>query len=209
MKVLIADDHEMVRRGLRDLLRQEFSDVQIEEAADSATAIGLLMQPGWDLVLLDISMPGRSGLEVLEEARRLCPATPVLVLSMFPEEEFALRAFKLGASAYLNKQSAADELLAALRKVLAGGKYVSAALAEKLAARLGGVDPIAPHEALSNRELQVLRRIAAGRTLKEIAAELSLSEKTIGTYRLRLAEKMGLSTNVELARYALQHGLAE
>lgn len=209
MKVVIADDHELVRRGLRDLLRQEFPEVCIAEAADSAAAIDLLRQPGWDLLLLDISMPGRSGLEVLEEARRLCPRTPVLVLSMFPEEEFALRAFKLGASAYLNKQGAGDELLIALRKVLAGGKYVSAALAEKLAARLGGVDPIAPHEALSNRELQVLRRIAAGRTLKEIAAELSLSEKTIGTYRLRLAEKMGLSTNVELARYALQHGLVE
>ncbi len=209
MNILIADDHEVVRRGVRELLSQEYPQARIAEAKDAPAAIELLMQQSWDLLLLDINMPGRSGLEVLAEARRLCPTAPVVVLSMCPEEEFAVRAFKLGAAAYLNKASAGDELLAAIRKVLAGGKYVSSAFAEKLAGRLSGVDTIAPHEALSNRELQVLRLIAQGRTIKEIAAGLSLSDKTIGTYRLRIAEKMRLSTNVDLARYALKHGLVE
>jgi DNA-binding NarL/FixJ family response regulator len=209
MNILIADDHEMVRRGVRDLLSQEYPKARITEAGDSAATIELLMQQTWDLLLLDINMPGRSGLDVLMEARKLHPATPVVVLSMCPEEEFAVRVFKLGAVAYLNKASAGDELLAAIRKVLAGGKYVSSALAEKLAGRLGGVDPSTPHEALSNRELQVLCLIAQGRSIKEIAAELSLSEKTIGTYRLRIAGKMRLSTNVDLARYALKHALVE
>ena len=209
MNILIADDHEVVRRGVRDLLSREYPEARITEAQDAAAAIELLIQQTWDLLLLDIYMPGRDGLDVLAETRRLCPATPVVVLSMCPEEEFAVRAFKLGAAAYLNKASAGDELLVAIRKVLAGGKYVSSALAEKLANRLSGVDASVPHEALSNRELQVLRLIARGRTIKEIAAELSLSEKTIGTYRLRIAEKMRLSTNVDLARYALKHGLVE
>jgi len=137
------------------------------------------------------------------------PATPVLILSMSPEEDYALRALKLGAAGYLTKQSASDELITAIRKALAGGKYVTASLAEKLASALSGESPGTPHEALSNRELQVLRLIAAGKTLKEIASELSLSEKTIGTYRARLAEKLRLSTNVELTRYALQNRLAD
>lgn len=209
MNILIADDHEVVRRGVRDLLSRDHPAARIAEACNAADAVELLMQQTWDLLLLDINMPGRSGLEVLTEARRLRPAMPVVVLSMCPEKEFAVRAFKLGAAAYLNKASAGDELLAAIRKVMAGGKYVSRALAEQLAGRLSGVDVSAPHEALSNRELQVLRLIAQGQTIKEIAAELTLSEKTIGTYRLRLAEKLRLLTNVDLARYALKHGLVE
>ena len=209
MKILIADDHEVVRRGVRDLLRQEYPTSHIAEAKDATAAVEFLMQQECDLLLLDINMPGRSGLEVLAEARRLCPTAPVVVLSMCPEEEFAVRAFKLGAAAYLNKANAGDELLAAIRKVLLGGKYVSSTLAEKLADRLGGVESSAPHEALSNRELQVLRLIAQGRSIKEIAVELSLSDKTIGTYRLRIADKMHLSSNVDIARYALKHGLVE
>ena len=209
ISILIADDHAVVRRGLRDILAEEFSKAKIAEAGDSQQTTQLLLKQDFDLVLLDINMPGRSGLEVLEEARRLRPGTPVLVLSAYPEEEFAIRAFKLGAAGYLNKQSASEELLAAVKKVLAGGKYVTARLAEKLAASMGSEFRQAPHEALSNRELQVLRRIAIGKTLKEVAAELSLSEKTVATYRARIAEKMGLSTNVELARYALQHRLVD
>jgi DNA-binding NarL/FixJ family response regulator len=146
---------------------------------------------------------------VLEELKRLRPTMPVVVLTAFPEEDYAVRAFKLGASGYVSKESASDELLAALRKALAGGRYVTASLAEKLAASVAGDTPSAPHETLSNRELQVLRLIAQGRTIKEVAAELALSEKTIGTYRTRISEKMGLSTNVELARYAFQHKLAD
>jgi DNA-binding NarL/FixJ family response regulator len=206
---LIADDHAVVRRGLRDILMEAFSGAKITEAKDSIEATQLVSQQPFDLVLLDINMPGRSGLEVLEEARRLRPETPVLVLSVYPEAEFAVRVFKLGAAGYLSKDSAPDELLVAVKKILAGGKYVTAALSEKLAYALGGDLDQVPHDALSNRELQVLRLIATGKTLKEIAAELSLSEKTVATYRVRLANKLGLSTNVELARYALQHRLVD
>ncbi|MEQ1858302.1 MAG: response regulator transcription factor [Chthoniobacteraceae bacterium] len=209
MKVLIADDHAVVRRGLRGLLAEEFGKLKVGEAVDAHEASALLANGKWDLALIDINMPGRSGLDVLIEARRLHPRLPVLILSAYPEEEFALRAFKLGAAGYLNKQSAPDELLVAVRKVMAGGKYVTAALAEKLAASLGGELHQAPHEALSAREMEVLRLVAIGRTIKEVATALGLSEKTIGTYRTRVSEKLGLSTNVELARYALQHRLVE
>lgn len=154
-------------------------------------------------------MPGRSGLEVLGDARRLCPGAAVLVLSAYPEKEFAIRAFKLGAAGYLNKQSAFDELIAAVKRVLGGGKYVTASLAETLASGLDQKRGQAPHEALSDRELEVLRLIATGKTLKEIATDLCLSEKTVGTYRFRIAQKMQLSSNVELTRYALQHHLVE
>lgn len=208
-RVLIADDHELVRRGLKHLLADELGPVKVGEAGTSQEAVELLTKQGWDVVLLDINMPGRSGLDVLEEVKRLQPGTPVLVLSGFPEADYAVRALKLGASGYLTKQSASDELVAAVRKVMAGGRYVTASLAERLAASLGGELDQKPHEALSNRELQVLRLIASGKSIKEIAAELSLSEKTVGTYRSRLAEKMTLSSNVELTRYALQHHLVE
>jgi DNA-binding NarL/FixJ family response regulator len=208
-RVLIADDHEMVRRGLKAILADEFPKVQIGEAGDARAAIDCARKNSWDLVLLDINLPGRSGLDVLVELKALCPQTPVLVVSAFPEEDYAMRAFKLGAAGYLTKGSASDELLAAVRKVTAGGRYVTPALAEKLAASVSGAAPGAPHESLSNRELQVLRLIASGRTVKEIAAQLTLSEKTIGTYRARISEKLRLSTNVELTRYALQHELAD
>lgn len=208
-RVLIADDHEIVRRGLKDLLADAFSKIKMGEARTSQEALDLAQRQEWDIVLLDINMPGRSGLEVLEDLRRLRPALPVLVLSASPEQDYAVRVLKLGASGYLTKQSASDELLAAIRKSLAGGKYVTATLAENLAAQLSGDAPDAPHEALSNRELQVLRLIASGKTVKEIAADLSLSEKTIGTYRTRISEKLRLATNVELTRYALQHKLAD
>ena len=208
-RILIADDHEIVRRGLRQILTDEFPGLQVGDAANARDAVEAVRKRAWDAVLLDINMPGRSGLEVLEELKRLRPTMPVVVLTAFPEEDYAVRAFKLGASGYVSKESASDELLAALRKALAGGRYVTASLAEKLAASVAGDIPSAPHETLSNRELQVLRLIAQGRTIKEVAAELALSEKTIGTYRTRISEKMGLSTNVELARYAFQHKLAD
>ncbi|HSY16880.1 MAG TPA: response regulator transcription factor [Candidatus Acidoferrales bacterium] len=209
MRVLIIDDHEMVRRGLKDIFNDEFSGLEIGEAGNSRAALELITKKDWDLILLDINIPGRNGLEVLGEIKRLNPRTPVLVVSAYPEEEFAIRALKLGASGYLNKNSASDEVVAAARKTMAGGKYVTALLAEKLAATLGGDLRHAPHESLSNRELQVLRMISLGRTIKEIAAELALSEKTVGTYRSRISQKMGLATNVELTRYALQHQLAD
>jgi two-component system invasion response regulator UvrY len=207
--ILIADDHAVVRRGLLDLLRQEYPALEAGEAKDSREAATLLAKRKWDLAILDINMPGRTGLELLVESRRLHPGTPVLVLSAYAEEEYALRAFQAGASGYLNKQTAFDELIVAVRRVLAGGKYVTAALAERMAAALGGELQASPHETLSPRELQVLRLIALGRSLKEISAELSVSEKTVATYRARISEKMGLGSKVELTRYAIQHGLAD
>ncbi len=207
--VLIADDHPVMRRGLRQMLALEFPRLTTSEARDSREAVDLLLQRDWDLVLLDLNMPGRGGFDVLTEARRLRPRTPVLVLTAYAEEEFALRAFKLGAAGYLNKQCVPDELVAAVRKILAGGKYVTASLAEQMAAFLGGEFRQAPHESLSTRELQVLRLIALDRTLKEIAAELALTEKTVGTYRARLTQKTGLNSKVEITRYALQHNLVE
>jgi DNA-binding NarL/FixJ family response regulator len=208
-RVLIADDHGIVRHGLRDILTTRLGSVAVSEARDAGEAINFLVQEDWDLVLLDINLPGRSGLEVLEEAKRLRPKTPVLVLTSYPEEQFAIRSFKLGASGYLTKVSACDELITAVQRILAGGKYVTASLAERLAANLGVGGDQAPHEALSNRELQVLRLIALGKSMKAIADELALSEKTVATYRTRISEKTGLKTNVEIARYALKQGLVE
>jgi DNA-binding NarL/FixJ family response regulator len=208
-RVLIADDHEIVRHGLRDILSSRLGKVTVGEAKDAGEAINLLIKEDWDLVLLDINMPGRSGLEVLEEARRLRPKTPVLVLTAYPEAQFAVRSFKLGASGYLTKQSVSDELVTAIQRILAGGKYVTASLAERLASRLGDTGGQAPHEALSNRELQVLHLIAVGKSMKDVADELALSEKTVATYRARISEKAGLKTNVEIARYALKNGLVE
>ena len=209
IRVLIADDHGIVRHGLRDILTTRLGSVAVSEARDAGEAINFLVQEDWDLVLLDINLPGRSGLEVLEEAKRLRPKTLVLVLTSYPEEQFAIRSFKLGASGYLTKVSACDELITAVHRILAGGKYVTASLAERLAASLGVGGDQAPHEALSNRELQVLRLIALGKSMKAIADELALSEKTVATYRTRISEKTGLKTNVEIARYALKQGLVE
>ena len=209
MRILLVDDHEIVRRGLKELLTEEFPKAVFGESNTVPQAREMIVQKEWDLVLLDINLPGGSGLDMLGELRQLRPQAAVLVLSSYPEEEFALRSFKLGAAGYLTKASVADEMLTAVKKVLSGGKYVSAALAEKIATALGrGMDQEL-HETLSTRELEVLRRVVTGRTIKEIAAELSLSEKTIGTYRSRISEKLGVSTNVELTRYALKHRLVE
>jgi len=208
-RILIADDHELLRRGLKAILAEAFPDLVVGEAADARETLEAVEKKRWDIVLLDINMPGRSGLEILQDLRRLHPSVPVVVLSAFPEKDYAVRAFKLGAAGYVSKQSASGELLAAIRKGLAGGRYVTPLLAEVLAATISGAAPEAPHELLSNRELQVLRLVAQGKPLKQIAAELSLSEKTIGTYRMRISQKIGLSTNVELARYAVLHKLVD
>jgi DNA-binding NarL/FixJ family response regulator len=209
IRILLVDDHEIVRRGLKQLLAEGLPQARFGEASDVPQARALLAQQPWNLVLLDLKLPGGSGIELLTEVRRGQPQAAVLVLSSYSEEEFAVRAFHLGAAGYLTKASVAVEMLTAVKKVLAGGRYVSAALAEKLASLLDPRTPRIPHEALSPRELEVLRLVAAGRTIKEIAAEFSLSQKTIATYRARLSTKLGVSTNVALTRYALQHGLAD
>jgi two-component system invasion response regulator UvrY len=208
-RVLVVDDHDVVRRGLRYLLAEEVAGCEVGEASSAAPALELLEQGGWNLVLLDLNLPGRDGLDLLAQLRARWPSLPVLVLSAYPEEEFAVRCLRLGAAGYVTKASLGEELVAAVTRVLAGGRYVSAELGERLATLLAEPEGNDPHALLSARELQVLQLVARGRSQKEIAAELSLSEKTIGTYRARIAEKLGISTSVELTRYALQHKLVD
>ena len=208
LRVLVADDHDIVHHGLKPLLLDHFGTVTFGAAKNAQETLDQCTANDWSVVLLDITMPGRSGLDILADLKRIRPATPVLIMSAFPEEEFAVRALKSGAAGYLDKRTLAGEIVTAIKRVLTGERYVSAALASKLAAQLGGQTRPA-HETLSQREFQVLRLIAAGKTIKEIAADLSLSEKTVGTYRTRISEKLGLGTNVELTRYAMQHRLVE
>ncbi len=206
---LLVDDHEVMRAGIRQVLSGGFPAAAFDEAGTAADGLARLEAGGTDLVVLDLAMPGRGGLELLEEVKRRWPRLPAIVLSAYPEEEFAIRCLKLGASGYVAKSSAAHELVTACRTALEGRKYVTPLLAERLANLVDGTAPHAQHETLSPRELQVLRLVASGRSLKEIAAELALGEKTISTYRQRIAVKLGLSTNVELTRYALHHGLVD
>jgi two-component system invasion response regulator UvrY len=208
-RILIVDDHEILRRGLREIFADTFPKMVIGEAANSREAVELTLTQDWCIILLDINIPGHSGLAVLEEMKRLRPQTPVLVLTAYSEEEFAIRSLKLGASGFLNKSQTSVEVVAAVKKVLAGGKYVSASLAERLASFLGSDVLHVPHEELSSRELQVLQMIARGEAIKQIAAKLALSDKTVSTYRNRISKKMGLSTNVALTRYALKHRLVD
>jgi DNA-binding NarL/FixJ family response regulator len=194
---------------LRETLAEIFSRVTIGEAKTAQETVELVRRQEWDVVILDISMPGKSGLDILDEMKRLRPRLPILLLSMHPEEQFARRALKTGAAGYLTKESVPEELKEAVRKVVAGGRYVSATLAEKLAVDLreGADTPL--HELLSDREFQVLRMIASGKSVKDIAEELSLSVKTVSTYRARILEKSGMKTNAELIRYALQSQLVD
>jgi DNA-binding NarL/FixJ family response regulator len=209
IRVLIADDHAVVRRGLRDLL-SDTSDVEVAaEAASSAEALERVRQQAFDVAVLDLSLPGRGGLDLLAEVKAERPGLPVLILTMHPEDQYAVRALKAGAAGYVTKESAPEVLVDAVRRVAAGGRYVSAALAEKLALHVGEARGREPHEALSDREFQVFRRLASGRTVGEIGDELSLSVKTVSTYRSRLLQKMGLRTNAELMQYAFRHKLVD
>jgi two-component system, NarL family, invasion response regulator UvrY len=208
MNILIADDHMLLRQGLKQILADEFAGARLVEAESTPKTIEHLGRERWDLLILDIFMPGRNGLEVLREARQNQPDLPVLVLSSAPEEQLALRVLKAGASGYLNKQTASENLVLAVKKLLQGGKYVSPALAELLATEVTRPTQL-PHENLSDREFQVLRLLVAGNTLKEIAAELSLSVKTISTFHIRIWEKLRVRNDVELVHYALDHGLVD
>jgi two-component system, NarL family, invasion response regulator UvrY len=210
MKILLTDDHAVVRHGLKQILAEDFKKATFGEARNAQEALNKVWKENWDVVVLDITMPGRSGLEVLREIKKSKPKLPVLVLSMHPEGQFAVRVLKRGASGYMTKESAPEELVGAIKKVLAGGRYVSNSLAEKLANYLsGGETQKSPQEKLSDREFQVLRLIASGKIVSEIAQELSLSVKTISTYRSRILEKMGMKNNAELMHYAMQHQLVE
>ncbi len=209
MKILLADDHAVVRHGLKQILAEVFKRASFGEARIAQEALDLVWKEDWDVVVLDITMPGRSGLDVLREIKRSRPKVPVLVLSMHPENQFAVRVLKRGAAGYMTKESAPEELVGAMKKVLAGGRYVSNSLAEKLATYLSSETSRPPQELLSDREFQVLRLLASGKIVSEIARELSLSVKTISTYRTRILEKMGLRNNAELMHYAIQHQLVE
>ncbi len=208
LRVLVADDHDIIHYGLKRLLSNQFDAVTVGGASNAQETLDECARQSWDVVLLDITMPDRSGLEILAELKRVCPTASILIISALPEEEFAVRAFKSGASGYLDKRTLGAEVVTAVKRVLAGERYVSATLASRLAGQIGGSAHPA-HDMLSQREFQVLRLVAGGKTIKEIASELSLSEKTIGTYRTRISEKLGLGTNVKLTRYAMQHRLVE
>lgn len=207
MKILLADDHAVVRQGLKQILAAEFTRATFGEAANGQQALEKIWKEHWDVVVLDLSMPGRGGLEVLTEIKRCRPQVPVLVLSMHPEDPFAVRLLKAGAAGYMTKESAPEELVGAVRKVMSGGRYVSATLAEKMASYLINDVQTPPHERLSDREFMILRMIASGKPVGAIARELALSVKTVSTYRARVLEKMGLSNNAELVHYAFQNHL--
>jgi two-component system invasion response regulator UvrY len=207
IQILIVDDHAILRRGLKEILEREFRDVSIGGAGTAEQALTQLDSEKWDLVILDITMPGRSGVDVLRNLKALRPKLPVLVLSMHPEDQYGKRVLKAGASGYMNKESAPEELIKAVRKLLSGGRYVSPTLAETLAVDLGRDDETPAHERLSDREFEVLRKMASGKTVGQIAQELHLSVPTVSTYRARILEKMGMSNTAELIRYALSHHL--
>lgn len=209
MRVLIADDHAVFRRGLRETLAEAFSAVVFGEARTAQEVLEHVRRQNWDVVILDISMPGKSGLDILDDLKRLRPKVPILLLSMHPEQQFARRALKAGAAGYLTKDGVPEELKEAVKKIVGGGRYVSATLAEKLAMDLREGSDLPLHELLSDREFQVLRMIASGKTVKEIADQLFLSVKTVSTYRARILEKTGMKTNAELIRYALQAQLVD
>jgi two-component system invasion response regulator UvrY len=209
IKFLIVDDHAVVRRGLKQILSEEYDMSVFGEARNAEEMFKNVREKNWDIVILDITMPGRSGLDVLKELKHVRPKIPVLVLSIHPEEQYAVRVLKLAGAGYMTKESAPDELVKAVRKVLRGGKYVSPSLAEKLAFDLVTESEKPLHERLSNREYQVLCMIASGKSLKEIARELYLSEKTIRTYKGRILDKMGLKSNADLIYYAVKNRLVD
>jgi two-component system invasion response regulator UvrY len=209
IRVLIAGDHAILRRGLKEILIREFDDASCGEAAEAAQVLYQVRSYPWDLVILDVSMPGRSGLDVLSDLKQLRPELPVLVLSMYPEDQYGKRVLRAGAVGYMNKETAPEELFKAIRRVLAGGRYISTTLAEKLASDLSGDAGRPIHESLSNREFEVLRMIALGKTNSQIAEELHLSVTTVSTYRARILEKMRMANNAELMRYALQNRLID
>jgi two-component system invasion response regulator UvrY len=209
IRVLIADDHAILRRGLQEILVRELGDSVFGEAKDAREVLTRTQSDDWDLVILDITMPGRSGLDVLRDLRALRPKLPVLILSMHSEAQYGKRILRAGASGFMNKESAPEELVKAVQKVLAGGRYVSPVLAERLALDLNDEAQRDLQETLSHREFEVLRMIALGKTIGQIAEELHLSVSTVSTYRARILEKMEMTTTAELMRYALRNHLVD
>jgi len=209
MRILVCDDHPIVRRGLREILEQAGAPVTVGEAASAAEGLALARKQSWDTVVLDITMPGRSGLELLEELKSERPNVPVLVLSVHPAEQYAVRVLRAGASGYLTKESAPEELLTAIRHIVRGGRYISPSVGETLADDLGRPAEQLPHHGLSDREFEIMRLLASGRRVSEIAEQLHLSVKTVSTYRARVLLKLNLRTTAEIMRYAIKHDLGD
>lgn len=209
MKILIVDDHPIYRGGLKQLLCDSFDHVVVDEASNGGEALNKVGKSDYDVVLLDIDMPGRSGLEIIKDVKKEKPELSVLMLSAYPEEQYALRAIKSGASGYLTKKSVPSELIKAIQKVSEGGKYITLSIAERLAFAFDEDYDKPPHERLSNREFQVMCMIAKGCTVKEISEELSLSESTVSTHRMRLLRKMGMEKNSEVISYAVKNELVK
>ena len=209
IRILIADDHSIVRRGLKDILLEEFPEAEITEVSDSFELIRQARKGPWDIVISDLSMPGKNGLDALKQLREEFPKLAVLILSMHPEDHYAIRVLKAGASGYLTKESASDQLVQAVRKILAGKRYISDRVAEKLATNLEQGHSGASHEILSDREFDVLKLIASGKTVSQIAEDLFLSVTTVSTYRARILYKMHLKTNAELTHYAVVNRIIE
>jgi two-component system invasion response regulator UvrY len=207
LRILIADDHTIVRRGLTQILLEEFPFAFIEEVADAGELINKVMKEEWNVVISDISMPGRSGLESLIQIKQYNPKLPVLILSVHSEDHYAIRVLKAGAAGYLNKDLAPEELVKAVNCVLAGKRYITSSIAEKLASALDVDNEKAPHEILSDREFEVLKLLASGRSVSDIAEQFSLSVTTVSTYRARIMSKMNLKTNADLTLYAIEHSL--
>jgi two-component system, NarL family, invasion response regulator UvrY len=209
IRILIADDHSIVREGLKKIIEKTSDMMVAGEATTGQEALDLVRSGEWDIALLDISMPGRGGLEALKDIKQEFPKLPVLMLSMYPEDQFAVRALRAGASGYLTKGSAPELLIGAIYKIISGGKYISPCLAEQLANEIEAKSNKPPHELLSDREFQVLRMLAAGKSVKEIAFDLSLSDKTVNTYRARIMEKTRMKNNSELISYVIRNGLLD
>jgi len=207
--VLVVDDHPLIRDGLKSVLREQVAVSDVGEAATAADASRLARERDWDLAIVDISLGGRSGLEVIAELKAIRPRMPVLVLSMHSEEQYARRAFRAGAAGYITKNTSRVELAHAIRRVAAGGRYVSSELAEQLAADLDRQVEGAAHRALSNREFEVMRLLGRGKTVTQIASILGISDKTVSTYRARILEKMHVKTNADLVRYLIENNLLE
>jgi len=208
IKILVVDDHAIVRRGLKELLTAE-PDISVFEAGDAETASELIRKDSWDLIVLDLDLPGKSGLQLLDEVNRDPRSIPVLILSVYPEEQFAVRTLRAGAAGFMSKDAAVEDLVAAIRRILGGGKHISQSVAELLLSQAtpDSDTPTSPHEKLSDREFQILRLFGSGKTVSGIARELSISIPTVSTYRARILEKMELKTTAELIRYAVQNRL--
>ncbi len=207
MKVLIADDHEIVRRGLKQILAEGFSFAEIEEAGDCPTLVEKALSGTWDIIVSDLAMPGGGGLEALKQIRKVNASLPVLILSIYPEDQYALRVLKAGASGYLTKDAAPEELVTAVQRILSGRRYVTETMAEKLLEKFDEKDNVPPHELLSDREWDVFRNLATGRTVSEICEILGLKSTTVSTYRTRILLKMNLRTNADIIQYALEFKL--